>query len=54
MTPTRTITLEIDSGRVPLQGTLHAQPNLVRPFTGWIALLAALEEAISNPEAEAD
>lgn len=47
------ITLEIDSDQAPIRGQLHASGKLTRPFTGWISLLAALEQAI-GPDQRSD
>jgi hypothetical protein len=46
MSPTLTLTLEIEGDQQPLRGRLQAEPNTERSFTGWIGLLSALQEAI--------
>ena len=44
----RQITLEIDTSGPPIHGRLRAAPDIDRPFTGWISLLAALDETIGR------
>ena len=48
MASTRQVTLEIDPGGPPVRGRLRVPPDLVRSFSGWIGLLAALEDAIES------
>jgi hypothetical protein len=48
MTGLQRITLEIDTDGPPIRGRLMAAPDLVRTFTGWTSLLAALDAAIQH------
>jgi hypothetical protein len=41
----RRIVLELDPG-APINGRLYAEPNLPRPFTGWLSLLVQLQTAL--------
>jgi hypothetical protein len=42
------ITLDIDTNGPPIQGRLLTTPDLVRTFTGWMSLMAALDAAIGD------
>jgi hypothetical protein len=42
----RHVRLEIDAGEPPLHGRLHAPPDRVRSFSGWLGMIAALQAAI--------
>jgi len=44
----RRITLEIDDSAPPIHGHLHSEPDFDRPFTGWISLLAVLQEVLGE------
>jgi hypothetical protein len=48
MAQPRQITLEIYTSDPPIQGRLLSTPDLVRTFTGWTRLLAALDAAITS------
>ena len=43
---TRTVTLEIDSTSDPIRGVARDELGAERPFSGWIGLAAALEQAL--------
>lgn len=48
MSAPRRITLEIDSSSPPIHGRLHSDPDFDRQFTGWISLLAVLQEVLGE------
>jgi hypothetical protein len=47
----RRLSLEVRFDQTPIQGRLYAEEGqLVRPFTGWLGLLAAIEAIPAAPE----
>jgi hypothetical protein len=49
----RRFSLEVRLDQSPIQGCLYAEEGqVVRPFTGWLGLLAAIEAIPAAPEKE--
>ena len=46
------VTLELQ-GRQPVTGVIEAAGSEPRPFTGWLALLAVLEQLVEGEGSEA-
>jgi hypothetical protein len=43
---TRTVTLEVDPDSDPIRGIARDERGVEHPFHGWLALAAALEQAL--------
>ena len=46
--PPLRITLELQAGAEPLRGSLHKPGGQPRPFWGWLQLIQAIEDAITQ------
>jgi hypothetical protein len=47
-----TVVLELASDREPVEGSVRIRPGETRAFTGWMELVAALEDARSGELAD--
>ena len=43
------ITLELKAGADPIRGTIEHADGMRQPFWGWMQLIQAIEDAITNP-----
>jgi p-aminobenzoyl-glutamate transporter AbgT len=45
---TQTVTIAWEPGRHPIAGVLTADAGAASPFTGWLELMALLQDAIAD------
>jgi hypothetical protein len=48
------IVIELDAAGSPIRGSVRAEGHLVRPFTGWTGLFAALRAAVGEDPHKSD
>jgi hypothetical protein len=50
--PQLRITLELQAGAEPPRGSVHRPEHQPRSFWGWLQLIQAIEDAITNSDAD--